>query len=51
MSTQGLPAYSAQEVASHNTTESLWVIIDGKVYDVTSFQENVGGESNPFTTA
>lgn len=41
MSKSSLPAYTAQEVASHNTTESLWVSIEGKVYDLTVFQETV----------
>lgn len=41
MSTQELPAYTEQEVASHNTPESLWITIDDKVYDVTAFQDSV----------
>lgn len=36
-----LPVYTQQEVASHNTADSLWLIIEGKVYDVTEFLENV----------
>lgn len=36
-----LPVYTEQEVASHNTADSLWLIIEGKVYDVTEFLENV----------
>mmetsp|Transcript_173284 Transcript_173284/g.550124 ORF Transcript_173284/g.550124 Transcript_173284/m.550124 type:complete len:119 (+) Transcript_173284:111-467(+) len=29
--------YTIQEVAEHKTPKSLWVIINRKVYDVTSF--------------
>ncbi len=29
--------YTWQEVASHNTAESAWVIVDGRVYDITDF--------------
>lgn len=28
---------SAAEIQSHNTSKSVWVIIDGSVYDVTTF--------------
>lgn len=28
---------SVKEVASHNTTTDTWLIVDGKVYDVTDF--------------
>lgn len=28
-------SYSIQEVSSHSTQEDCWVIVDGKVYDVT----------------
>ena len=41
MSVENLPVFTEEEVASHNTKESLWLIIDGKVYDVTEFQGDV----------
>ena len=37
-----LPVYTWDDISKHNTAESLWVVIEGKVYDVTQFQEEVG---------
>ena len=37
--------YSASEVAKHKSKESLWVVNQGKVYDVTDFaRRHPGGE-------
>ncbi|ELU45698.1 vacuolar assembling protein VPS41 [Rhizoctonia solani AG-1 IA] len=37
---------STQEVATHNTSESCWIIVSGKVYDVTEFiSEHPGGSA------
>ena len=36
-----LPRYTWDDVASHNTPESLWIVLDGHVYDVTAFSEEV----------
>lgn len=29
--------YSLEEVAKHNTEESMWIVINNTVYDVTKF--------------
>nr|CCA26326.1 delta 5 fatty acid desaturase putative [Albugo laibachii Nc14] len=39
------PSYTWQEVAEHNTPESAWLIVRGKVYDVTKWAaRHPGGE-------
>ncbi|KAL1879151.1 hypothetical protein Daus18300_001730 [Diaporthe australafricana] len=35
--------FSTDDVASHNTPDSLWIIIDQSVYDVTKFQKDHPG--------
>ena len=37
-----LSKYTWEEVAKHRTSESLWIVIHDKVYDVTKFMEEVG---------
>lgn len=36
-----LPKYSWEEIARHNTPQSLWVVCQDKVYDVSKFMEEV----------
>ncbi|KAK8940692.1 Cytochrome b5 isoform B [Platanthera zijinensis] len=37
--------YSMQEAAKHTTREDCWVVIDGKVYDVTKYlDDHPGGD-------
>ncbi|KAF3031356.1 hypothetical protein E8E12_000432 [Didymella heteroderae] len=39
-------AYSTAEVAAHSSSDDLWVIIQGKVYDVTKYaRDHPGGAS------
>ncbi|KAK8567367.1 hypothetical protein V6N13_105339 [Hibiscus sabdariffa] len=37
--------YTMQEASQHNTKDDCWVVIDGKVYDVSSYlDEHPGGD-------
>ncbi|CAI9096438.1 OLC1v1032591C1 [Oldenlandia corymbosa var. corymbosa] len=37
--------YTMEEAALHNTKEDCWVVIDGKVYDVSAYlDEHPGGD-------
>lgn len=41
----GLPAYSTIEVAKHTTADDAWLIIGGKVLDVTPWlDDHPGGD-------
>ncbi|KAI8371968.1 cytochrome b5-like heme/steroid binding domain-containing protein [Choanephora cucurbitarum] len=37
--------YTYEEIAKHDNRKDLWMVINGKVYDITTFQdEHPGGE-------
>lgn len=39
------------EVAQHNKADDLWIVVAGKVYDVTKFlSEHPGKQSLPYNT-
>lgn len=39
------PVYTLSQVAEHNSNEDCWVLVDGKVYDVTEFlSQHPGGD-------
>ncbi|KAF5835722.1 delta 6 desaturase [Dunaliella salina] len=39
----GQSAFSAEEVQQHNTPEDCWIVVDGKVHDVSGF-DHPGGD-------
>jgi len=43
--------YTTEEVSRHCTRESLWLIIDGRVYDVTSYVDHHPGGDAIFRNA
>ncbi|WOK99684.1 cytochrome b5 [Canna indica] len=44
--------YSMREAAEHNNREDCWVVVDGKVYDVTSYlDEHPGGDDTLLSAA
>lgn len=38
--------FSTNDVSSHNKPDSLWIIVDEDVYDLTKFQDDHPGEPN-----
>ncbi|KAI0415583.1 hypothetical protein F5X98DRAFT_388775 [Xylaria grammica] len=40
---QDTPVYTAQQVAEHNSPDDLWIVISGKVYDVSKYTDDHPG--------
>jgi len=47
MSSVPLPLYKMAEVAEHNTKEDCWVVMDNRVYDITTFIDRHPGGTGP----
>jgi cytochrome b involved in lipid metabolism len=43
--------YTLEEVALHNKKKDRWVVVRGKVYDVTNFDDHPGGIEALITNA
>ena len=41
MADEELKKYSREEIKEHRSSESTWIVVDGKVYDVTEFLDEV----------
>lgn len=42
---EGMPTYTSAEVSKHTSAHDAWVIINGKVLDITTWlEEHPGGE-------
>ncbi|KAG6917018.1 hypothetical protein DXG01_004283 [Tephrocybe rancida] len=48
MASKEMKTYSCDEIAKHNKEGDLWIIIDGKVYDVSRFKDLHPGGSSVF---
>lgn len=41
MSEEKLKTYTLEEIAEHSSNDSIWILINNGVYDVTQFLEEV----------
>lgn len=47
LSSAKLPTFSLAEVAKHNARDDLWIVVDERVYDITSFLDKHPGGIGP----
>ncbi|KFM82141.1 Cytochrome b5, partial [Stegodyphus mimosarum] len=47
MSEEGIKTYSLEEIAEHSNKDSLWLLIENGVYNVTKFLEEHPGGPEP----
>lgn len=50
-STKENNTFTRQEVATHSTADDCWVIIEGQVYDLSGFDQQHPGGSQPITSS
>ncbi|KAJ4760107.1 Cytochrome b5 [Rhynchospora pubera] len=43
--------YTMKEVAEHNSDDDCWIVVDGKVYDVTSYLDDHPGGADVLISA
>jgi L-lactate dehydrogenase (cytochrome) len=42
---------SVEEISKHNTPEDCWIVVDGKVWDITDFApEHPGGGKSMYSS-
>jgi L-lactate dehydrogenase (cytochrome) len=43
-----MSAITVEELSKHTDPKDIWIVVNGKVYDVTNFLEDHPGTSKPF---
>ena len=42
------PTFTLADLQRHNKADNLWIVVDGDVYDLTSFLEEHPGTTRPW---